>query len=44
VTTHQLLEGDWLMKRQALPKIHEPNTALQRYRTRDRLIVFLTTL
>jgi hypothetical protein len=32
------------MKRQALAKIHEPDTALQRYRTPHRLIVLLTTL
>jgi hypothetical protein len=44
VTTHQYLEGDLLMKRQALAKIHESDTALQRYRTPDRLILFLTTL
>jgi hypothetical protein len=32
------------MKRHALAKIQETGMALQRYRTPDRLILFLTTL
>lgn len=44
VTTHQYVEADLAMKEQALAKLHEPNTALQRYRATDSLIDFLKTL
>jgi len=44
VTTHQYVEADLAMKEQALAKLHEPDTALQRYRAPDSLIDFLKTL
>ena len=44
VTTHQYVEADLAMKEPALAKLHEPDTALQRYRAPDSLIDFLKTL
>lgn len=44
VTTHQYVEADLAMKEQALAKLHEPDTVLQRYRAPDSLIEFLKTL
>jgi site-specific recombinase XerD len=44
VTTHQYLEADLAMKERALAKLHDPDTALQRYRAPDDLIGFLRTL
>jgi site-specific recombinase XerD len=44
VTTHQYVEANLAMKEQALAKLHEPDTALQRYRAPDSLIDFLKTL
>ena len=43
-TTHQYIEADLAMKERALAKLHEPDTALQRYRAPDTLIDFLKTL
>jgi hypothetical protein len=43
VKTHEQVNGDLLMKRKALAKLHEPDTALRRYRAPDRLIDFLKT-
>jgi site-specific recombinase XerD len=44
VTTHQYVEADLAMKEQALAKLHEPDTKLQRYRAPDSLIGFLKSL
>ncbi len=45
VTTHLYVEADLPMKKErALTKLHEPNSALQRYRVPDSLIDFLKTL
>jgi len=44
VTTHQQLKGDLLMKRTALAKIHELDTALQPYWTPDHVIDFRQAL
>lgn len=43
-TTHQYIEADLAMKERALAKLHEPDTALKRYRAPDTLIEFLKTL
>jgi site-specific recombinase XerD len=43
-TTHQYIEADLAMKERALAKLHDPDTALQRYRAPDTLISFLKTL
>jgi integrase len=43
-TTHQYIEANLAMKERALAKLHEPDTALQRYRAPDTLIDFLKTL
>jgi site-specific recombinase XerD len=44
VTTHQYVEADLAMKEQALARLHEPDTILQRYRAPDSLIGFLKSL
>ena len=44
VTTHQYVEANLAMKEQALAKLHEPDTILQRYRAPDSLIGFLKSL
>jgi len=43
-TTHQYIEADLAMKERALAKLHEPDTALQRFRAPDTLVDFLKTL
>jgi len=43
-TTHQYIEADLAMKERALAKLHEPDTALKRYRAPDTLVEFLKTL
>jgi hypothetical protein len=43
-TTHQYIEADLAMKERALAKLHDPDTALQRYRAPDSLISFLKAL
>ena len=44
VTTHHYVEADLAMKEQALARLHDPDTKVQRYRAPDSLLNFLRTL
>jgi len=44
VTTHHYVEADLVMKERALARLHEPDTAVRRYRAPDSLVEFLKTL
>lgn len=43
-TTHQYVEADLAMKQRALARLHEPDTAVQRYKAPDSLMQFLKSL
>ncbi len=43
-TTHQYVEANLAMKKQALEKIVPPKTKAQRFRLDDKLLRFLETL